>query len=493
MPELPTILSATFVASVAVGCGGAGQRDKVADDSQPVEDDPGDGSAGGTGDLSEDSASDTAVDVDHCVEVAAFGPEYDAQLALWTAQDEAAAWPTGGLVAVGSSSIRRWEDMSWRYTDHTLIQRGFGGAQLAEVALRADALVLRHAPAGVVVFAGTNDVAHGVPPEVVGERVRCLHQRLRDVRPDLPVLFIGITPTPARWESWAASAEVNAVAEAVAAEDALFAYVDVPTAFLATGSPPDDSLFVADRLHLSEAGYALWDSVLRPEVDALLPATAVTPTVPPGPGDRLLVDFGANDGENGEATAIPDHLGQHWNNWHPLAGGAEVFPGERLAGLITDTGAVTSAEVVVTGGFFNNGRLHGGLLWPSSDRLGSLAVGTATQDFFYAVDDDKTGGLALRGLDPALPVNLRIFASRDDPETRSTTYTLHGLETASQTLQTSGTGAGSGNGNDDTVVVFDGVLPDAHGRLHLDLSIAAGSYAYISLLELSVPVGAGTP
>lgn len=67
----------------------------------------------------------------------------------------------------------------------------------------------------------------------------------------------------------------------------------------------------------------------------------------------------------------------------------------------TATGAPTDVELVITGGFGANGREHGGLLWPDPDRLGDLAVGTATEDFFYAMPDDQTGGVQLRGLDPA--------------------------------------------------------------------------------------------
>lgn len=453
-------------------------------------DDGGEGSAGtdgGAGD--EDGGGETGDDgaaIEHCTEVDSFVPLFGAVTDTWAAQDAAAPWPTGGLVVVGSSSIRRWEDLARAHSEHEVIQRGFGGAQLGEVALLADSLISAHEPAAVVVFAGTNDVAAGVAPEVVGERLQCLRQRLRASLGDaLPIVFIGITPSPARWSLHEQSTAVNTVAEGIAADDDAFFYADVPAAFLATGEPPDAGLFVSDGLHLSESGYALWDGVISPVLAAAAEPTARPGVAPLAPGERVLVDLGASDTTHGEPSASPDHLGQHWNNWHGLAGGGQVFPGERLAGLVTTSGTATALELIVTGGFFNNGREHGGLLWPEGELLGALAVGTATEDFFYSVAEDQTGGLALRGLDPAERYTLRLFASRAASEHRTTRYTLHGRETAEALLQTSGAGAGTGDGNDDTIVVFEDVWPDEHGRLHLDLAPEAGPYAYLSLLELS--------
>ena len=449
-----------------------------------------DGGDGTSGDGSGGDGSDSGLTewTADCTETDEFGPVFEATRAVWDAQDAAVPWPAGGLVFVGSSSIRRWRSMSRDYADQEIIQRGFGGAQLAEVAQHTEALITRHHPAGVVIYAGTNDVAAGVAPDVVADRLRCMHARLRTtLGPTVPVLFIGVTPSPARWDSHDQAEALNAEAAALATDDPAFVYVDVSTPFLATGSPPDAALFVGDGLHLSADGYALWNSVIRAAVDRMLPTSTASHTAPGlVAGERVLVDLGASDATNGEHSASPDHLGQHWNNWHGLSGGAEILPGERLANLLTSEGSPTGLDLVITGGFFNNGREHGGLRWPDSDRLGTLAVGTATEDFFYTDGEDHTGGLVLRGLDPSAHHELRLFASRASEEVRVTGYTVQGADRWSQSLQTSGPGAGTSIENDDTVIVFDDVQADAWGRIFVELDTEAGPYGYLSLLELSV-------
>ncbi|MFH1462916.1 MAG: GDSL-type esterase/lipase family protein [Pseudomonadota bacterium] len=455
---------------------------------------PWDSTPGGPIDSTADSGDtaprrDTGEGEDHCTEVEAFAPVYADTIETWTTQDDLAPWPEAPLVLVGSSSVRRWEGFAQAYSDHTPLQRGFGGAQLGEVALSAQDLVIRHDPRAVLVYAGTNDVDAGVPGGVVVERFRCLRQRIgRALGGGLPVLFIGITPNPARWSQWEEANAVNSAVAALAASDAGVSYVDVPSAFLATGSPPDAALFVEDGLHLSAEGYALWNSVLRPAVESV---TSPTPTGGGGAlpaGTRVLVDLGPSNAEDGEPSPSPDYLGQHWNNWYAVEGDQEILPGEHLDDLVDDAGAATFIDLVITGGFSANGRSHGGLLWPDPGLLGDLAVGSATGDFFYCGGDDRTGGLFLRGLDPQARYTLRLFAARDDAERRITRYTVSGATSSTAELQTSGAGAGSDGGqtNDHATATFAGVQPDPWGHVFLDVAQQEGSYAYLSLLELAV-------
>ncbi len=441
----------------------------------------------------EPTDTDTSADTDPtlCAEVDAFTPVYADVIARWGAQDALGGWPAAPVVFVGSSTVRRWEGLAAAYTDYAPLQRGFGGAQLGEIARAAQELILRHGPRAVVVYAGSNDIAAGVPATVVTDRLRCLRQRVGvGLGADTPVLFVSILPTPARWSQWAEADAVNTAVATLAEADAGLVYVDLATPFLATGSPPDAALFVEDGLHLSDAGYALWNAGLRPAVEAIgapAPAPEVTP-LPLAAGTRLRVDLGPSNAEDGESTPSPDYLGNHWNNWYPIDGDADVLPGEQLVDLVDITGAATGVDLVIAGGFQVNGRSNGGLLWPDAARLGDLAVGSATGDYLYVTGPDMPGALYLRGLDPAARYTLRLFAAREDTERRVTRYVVTGAARAEDTLQTSGAGAGADGvlTNDDTVLTFRGLAPDAAGHLFVDVAIAEGTYAYLSLVELEV-------
>ncbi|MCB9760597.1 MAG: hypothetical protein H6739_12215 [Alphaproteobacteria bacterium] len=419
-------------------------------------------------------------------------PGYADVVGTWVAQDALNPPPADPVLVIGSSSIRRWERAGLDLADWPIVQRGFGGALLTDVAGHAGAIVLPYQPAAVLLFAGTNDIAAGHDPDQVLGDLRCLIQQLRASGSVAPVLFIGITPTPARWSSWDLASQVNAAVAELAEGNGRLVYVDVPTAFLRTGQPPSSALFVDDGLHLNEAGYALWTAVVRPALEAARPPTRAWPGNPshPAAGARVLVDLGPSNAEDGLRPESPDAFGQQWNTWHDLQGSAQVLPGESLGDLRTTEGAASGIDLVITGGFRANGLRNGGLTSPDAGRLGELAVAGATADYFYTDGPDSPGALALTGLDPARSYRLRLFASRDwGSEDRVTAYVVNGAERHTASLQVSGADIGSDgsyDGNDHAVVTLEGLRPDAWGQLFIDVGVERGTYAYLSLLELMV-------
>jgi hypothetical protein len=62
-----------------------------------------------------------------------------------------------GIVFVGSSSIRRW-DLKQSFPGMPVLNRGFGGSQLADVAYFASRLVIKHQPRLIVLYVGENDL-----------------------------------------------------------------------------------------------------------------------------------------------------------------------------------------------------------------------------------------------------------------------------------------------------------------------------------------------
>jgi lysophospholipase L1-like esterase len=422
-------------------------------------------------------------DDDPCLTLGAGGSWAD-PVARYTAQDDLAPPLPGQLAVVGSSSIRRWETATAELAPWGVVQRGLGGSRIVDIAVLAPTLIHRHRPAAVLLFAGTNDLAFGATPASVVDAWRCLAQTTRAALGPTPMLFIAITPTPARWANQAAVDATNAAVRALSHPDLIF--IDSASAFLATGQPPAADLFVSDGLHLSEAGYALWSDAIVAAVDAAVPRRATGGGA--GFEGYIRVDLGPSNPEDGLPAPATDAFGIRWNTWHPARGGDQILAGEALRGLVTTTGAATGVDLVVAGGFRANGLRNGGLLNPPGDRLGTLAVPEATADFFYLEDPDDPGALTFAGLSPTQRYTLRLFASRASPdERRVTRYVARGDGPQGEvTLLTTGPDIGRDgyDGNDGEVAVLTGLAPDAWGQLHLDVQKAEGQFAYLSLLEL---------
>ena len=181
--------------------------------------------------------------------------------------DEKNAAPADAVLFVGSSSIRLWST-AVDFPDLPVINRGFGGSQIPDVLHYLDDVALKYRPAVVVLYAGDNDINSGRTPEQVLDDYRTFVGRIRAARADTRVVYIPIKPSIARWKLWPTMARANELVREYSDTDAALFYADVATPMLpADGSAPPADLFVADGLHLSADGYAIWTAAVRPVID----------------------------------------------------------------------------------------------------------------------------------------------------------------------------------------------------------------------------------
>ena len=206
---------------------------------------------------------------------ASLDPAYfEDAIRAFEAADRASPPAPGAIVLVGSSSIRLWDTLERDLAPLRTLERGFGGAHMAHVLHNAERIVIACRPSAVVVYAGDNDLADGTgkTAEDVARDFRALLAKLRTAIPELPVYFVTIKPSRLRWDRWPEMERANRLIAALAERDPRLAVLDVATPMLSgRAGPPDASLFRLDGLHLSDEGYALWTSVIRPRLLADLP------------------------------------------------------------------------------------------------------------------------------------------------------------------------------------------------------------------------------
>jgi lysophospholipase L1-like esterase len=191
--------------------------------------------------------------------------------ARWTAEidqlvklDEASPPASGGIVFVGSSSIKKWTTLKNDFPNLNVTNHGFGGSQLDDSVFYVERLVTPLKPRTVVVYAGENDLSAGVEPKKVAADFNEFRQKVHAALPATRIIFISCKPSPSREKHHAKFAEANALISAACASDPLCTFVDVVPAMLDATGKPREELFVADRLHMNAAGYAIWTRILTP-------------------------------------------------------------------------------------------------------------------------------------------------------------------------------------------------------------------------------------
>jgi lysophospholipase L1-like esterase len=183
------------------------------------------------------------------------------------AEDRIRPSAPGGVLFVGSSSIRMWPGLETAFPDHApVVRRGFGGSQMSDTAYWWRELVLPHRPRQVVVYAGENDIASGRSPKQVAQAFRRFVDDVRRELPDTRITYVSMKPSPSRADDLPAMRKGNALIERFVRTRPGLDYVDVFTPMLDERGRPRESLFMPDRLHMNAEGYALWQSLIAPRL-----------------------------------------------------------------------------------------------------------------------------------------------------------------------------------------------------------------------------------
>ena len=181
-------------------------------------------------------------------------------------ETRARASAPGGTVFYGSSSIRLWTTLEADFGHLHPVNLGFGGATLAACAWHFDRLVPPARPRSLVLYAGDNDLGEGRQPEEVCLFFNALAEKIQKQLPGIPVTFLSIKPSPARWHIVEPIRLANQFIESAIRQRLGFQFVDATTFMLTHDAKPDKSLYGDDGLHLNAAGYARWREVLSERV-----------------------------------------------------------------------------------------------------------------------------------------------------------------------------------------------------------------------------------
>ena len=215
-------------------------------------------------------------------------PEYAAAVTRWKSSlsafadaDKTLAPGTDGVLFVGSSTIRFWTHLAQDFRQlPVVINRGFGGSTMADCSLFTGELVTRYKPRHVLVYAGDNDLAEGRTPLQVMESFAHFASTVRAALPDTRISYISVKPSPSREALLPKIRETNNIIAAYIRTLGNSEYIDIYTPMLGADGRPRPELFLADKLHMNETGYRLWQTVISSHVMEGRTLAGVSSTAP---------------------------------------------------------------------------------------------------------------------------------------------------------------------------------------------------------------------
>ena len=168
--------------------------------------------------------------------------------------DKANPPPQGAILFIGSSTIVRWKTLAQDFPESQVINRGFGGSQIADSVFYADRIVIPYRPRLIVLRAGGNDIQAGKTPEQVAADFKAFIEKVRAKLPEVRIAYMTINATPSRWANAEREKKANQLIKEYIASGKNLDYIDTFAATLGADGKPREELFVKDRLHFNEEG-----------------------------------------------------------------------------------------------------------------------------------------------------------------------------------------------------------------------------------------------
>lgn len=176
-------------------------------------------------------------------------------------------WERGSVLFTGSSSIRFWMSLNSDFPDQKIINTGFGGSKASDLITFLPQLVLNYAPSKVFIYEGDNDLwAEKEVAEIMGD----LDHIVKWIKKDLPntkIYLISAKPSPARWSIKNSYLALNKSMKEYAIANQNVSFVDVWDSMLGEDGQPKPDIFIADKLHMNDKGYAIWKEAFAPFIE----------------------------------------------------------------------------------------------------------------------------------------------------------------------------------------------------------------------------------
>jgi lysophospholipase L1-like esterase len=191
--------------------------------------------------------------------------QWEKEIAAFEASDRTNPPPKDAILFVGSSSFRKWTTLAQDFPGKQVINRGFGGSQIADSTALADRIIFPYEPRLIIFYAGDNDLAAGRTPDQVAEDYAAFVAKVHVRLPKTTIAFLSIKPSLARWKLHDQMIAANQKIQAMPGE--WLKFIDVYPLMLGADGKPKPEYFISDGLHPSAVCYRMWAGKIRPYLD----------------------------------------------------------------------------------------------------------------------------------------------------------------------------------------------------------------------------------
>ena len=193
-------------------------------------------------------------------------PNWEKEITAFEQSDRANPPPKGALLFIGASTIRQWTTLARDFPQYQVINRGFGGSQIADATRFAPRIIFPYAPRAIYLRSGGNDLWRGKSVEQVFADFKEFVATVQERLPDTDIIFVSLNPSIARWKQAAMTKSLNALVANFIKDQAHLRYIETYDLVLGADGQPLAELFMGDKLHFNAEGYQRLAARIAPDL-----------------------------------------------------------------------------------------------------------------------------------------------------------------------------------------------------------------------------------
>jgi lysophospholipase L1-like esterase len=191
---------------------------------------------------------------------------WEKDIAAFEAMDRTNPPPKGALLFIGSSTIRMWSTLAQDFPEHQVINRGFGGSEIADSTHFSERIVFPYEPRMILFRAGGNDLWNGKSPEQVFTNYQEFVATVQAKLSETEIAWISWDHTPSRWKQADEESRLNELVKEFSRRSTRLRYIETGDMVMGPAGHPRPELFLPDRLHFNAEGYQLLAERVRPHL-----------------------------------------------------------------------------------------------------------------------------------------------------------------------------------------------------------------------------------
>ena len=195
---------------------------------------------------------------------------FEKEIAVFEQANQTEKYTNNAILFTGSSFIRLWKNIKQDLAPHEIIHRGFGGSTVAEMAYYIPRIAFPYAPKAIVFYTGSNDIADSSQdktPLQVLETFKYVVKTVRTKFPTIPIYWIAISPNERRWKVQNKIIEANELLKNYCQNTPNMHYIETMPQLLGKDGKYQADLYISDKLHFNDKGYAIWKEVIGGVLD----------------------------------------------------------------------------------------------------------------------------------------------------------------------------------------------------------------------------------